>query len=156
MNDYVATIGLSDYAARHQVSERTVKRWLASEALPGAVKVEGTWSIPADAKPLRGAGGGGGTVITQQPLMPSAPARPSAPATTPATPAPAQGHQGVPWGALDQLPALVPLELAARFLGVTPSQVHALARRELVELIELGNRHDHYVPQRSLRGLAGI
>ncbi len=141
MNDYVATIGLSDYAARHQVSERTVKRWLASEALPGAVKVEGTWSIPADAKPLRGAGGGGGTVITQQPLMPSAPA---------------QGHQGVPWGALDQLPALVPLELAARFLGVTPSQVHALARRELVELIELGNRHDHYVPQRSLRGLAGI
>lgn len=50
---------LAQYADQHNVSERTVKRWLSADELPGATKNEhGAWQIPSHAQRTVPAGEG--------------------------------------------------------------------------------------------------
>lgn len=42
-------ISVSEYAGRHNLSERTVRHWCATGKLPDAVLVGKTWNIPSDA-----------------------------------------------------------------------------------------------------------
>lgn len=41
----------AQYATAQDLSLRQVQRYLADGRLPGAVKLNGTWSIPADSRP---------------------------------------------------------------------------------------------------------
>jgi hypothetical protein len=45
-------LSLERYATLTGRSERQVLRYLAADRLPGAVKINGTWSIPSDAMPV--------------------------------------------------------------------------------------------------------
>jgi hypothetical protein len=123
---------LTEYAARHDKSTRTVQRWLDRGALPGAVMVEGRWAIPADVLPLRDAAG---TVATT-----GAPAGVAPPATLA--------------GALDTLPAYLTIERAAQLLGISPYAVRTHIARFCGERV--GPAGAWMVPASVVRQVAGL
>ncbi|QTX04102.1 helix-turn-helix domain-containing protein [Agromyces archimandritae] len=114
------------YAAATAVSLRTVRRWLRDGELPGARKVDGAWMIPASSR---------------------------------RTPAAGVERHGDMSGVvtlssrLDELPALLPLDLAAVLLGTT---IYALRRhRDYFGVVPVGPRGSLVVPQSTIRRLRG-
>lgn len=122
------------YAVSMGATVRTVRRWLADGALPGAHKdAEGTWMIPSSVQPERT--GRGRLVALEQKAVAS-------PDTSPVTLT----------GMLDEQPAFLTVEVAARLLGVSEYTVRA--RRDLFGTQRVGRAL--MVPQRTVRELAGL
>lgn len=142
----------AQYAQNQGVSTRTVERWLAAGELPTASQTpDGRWHIPADA-------------VRQRPLIPSGDVPPRQPRqgtdmsptrrgdvvpTSAPTPAPRTLAE-----ALDQQPALLALEDAARLLGIPESGIRKHA--EELGALPWGPRGRLVVPQSAVRRLAGL
>lgn len=133
------------FAAANEVDERTVQRWLKAGKLPGAVKTNKGWAIPADAAapapaPPAPAPSGPGTLVA---------------AAVPGPPVPAALPPGGGLAAfLDTLPAFIALEVAERVLGIPESAI----RRNADELgaRPWGPRGTLVIPVRSVREAAGL
>lgn len=144
-------LSLSQYATAHNVSTRTVKRWLADDELPGAEKDPFTneWRIPAHAtrqlKPR-----------TEEPRPPTGTA--------------VEQHifhgrsqiQPVPELAglepslrddLDDETAYLSIDEASRYLGIPQAQIRQNAER--FQLEPVGTNGSMRVPQRVVREIAG-
>jgi hypothetical protein len=119
---------LDAFAAAHDVATRTVRRWLDAERIPGAEKVAGQWSIPADAVVDRSTPG---TTV----------------ARTSSTPALTIGS------VLDSLPVFVPLDRASQLLGISE---HALrTHADYFELQRFGAQGSYVMPKGRIRQLDG-
>lgn len=129
------TLSIDAFAARHGVATRTVRRWLDAGRIPGATMIAGKWALPADAvvqQPQQPAGGreiatvGHGQDMSRQLTVPAV---------------------------LAQLPVMVPLDVAARVLGISE---YALRRHaEYFELQRLGARGAYVMPKSRIRELEG-
>ncbi|WP_332065028.1 hypothetical protein [Agromyces sp. CCNWLW203] len=123
---------LEGYIAHSGKTERTVRRWLADDELPGAKKrPDGAWMIPADAVRTIGHAGrdvvsiGGDSQVTAPVSLTSL---------------------------LDEQPALLPLDVAARLLGT--SEYSIKSNRDMFDVRRIGR--GLVVPQRVVRELAGL
>ncbi|WP_157372878.1 hypothetical protein [Agromyces sp. Root81] len=121
---------LQGYVDATGKTERTVRRWLAAGELPGAELRDGAWMIPADA--VRRVGGsaevariGGDSQVTAPVSLTSL---------------------------LDEQPALLPLDVAARLLGT--SEYSIKSNRDMFDVRRIGR--GLVVPQRVVRELAGL
>ena len=135
---------LEAYCQRHNLGERTVRRWLAAGELPGASKDSGSWMIPANAQRQPGAGG---QQVATQPA--AAPAGTIAMQQVPASLA----------GQLEGLPAYLHLEDAARLLGIDAGVIVRNADHfGAVRWGDLtpGRRRAWRVPQATVRAIAGL
>lgn len=131
-------ISIDAFAERHNVATRTVRRWLDAGRIPGAVKVAGKWSLPADAivsDPLPG------VMDTVKDTAPAggAVARSAASLTVP--------------GVLAPLPVMVPLDTASRVLGVSEYTMRRHA--DYFELQRMGERGAYVMPKARIRELEG-
>ncbi|QCS26967.1 helix-turn-helix DNA binding domain protein [Microbacterium phage TimoTea] len=131
-----AMISIDAFAAQRKVATRTVRRWLDAGRVPGAVKVGNKWSLPADA-------------IVQDAL-------PGVMDTVKDTSAPVALRAGAELtvaGVLAPLPVMVPLDTAARVLGVSE---YALRRNaDYFQLQRLGARGSYVMPKSRIRELEG-
>ncbi|AXC36016.2 helix-turn-helix DNA binding domain protein [Microbacterium phage Loca] len=131
-------ISIDAFAAQRKVATRTVRRWLDAGRVPGAVKVAGKWSLPADA-------------IVQDAL-------PGVMDTVKDTPVSIdrRQHAGseltVP-GVLAPLPVMVPLDTAARVLGVSEYTMRRNA--DYFELQRMGENGSYVMPKARIRELEG-
>lgn len=128
-----ALVGIEEYAMRNGVSTRTVRRWLDGGRIPGAVMIGGKWALPLGAPVQDAAPTSGGTVAT---------------ASTPGS-----GRALTVAAVLAPLPVMVPLETAARVLGVTEYAVRRNA--EYFQLVRMGDRGAYVMPKCRLRELEG-
>lgn len=126
-------VNLSTYVSLAGSTERTVRKWLAAGRLPDAVKRDGQWWIPADARPTQS-----GAALA---AVPAAELEPVPSRVTLS-------------GALDHLPAYLTLEQASRLLGVTEYAIRA--HRDHFQAVALGPRQSLVVPAFRVRQLAGI
>jgi hypothetical protein len=134
----------AQYAAAHGVTIRTVRRYLAADKLEGAKQLEGgEWMIPAEATPLEAAS----TAIA------------SSSSSTDVERAGAHaGRRLVQHVTLEQQlqqePAYLDLETAARLLGVKPADIRR--NREAFEVPVWCGPRSILVPQALVRSVAGI
>lgn len=127
-------VGLQEYCARRDVSERAVRRWLADKELPGATKdAKGAWLIPLNADRVPGGVHAQLEVAWKQ-------------------------HFGIeealpPVGEiLDHQTGYVPLAIAAKIMGCS---VKYLRNHE--DEYEVANRgHGYCVPQSVIKRVAGL
>ncbi|MFF0912008.1 hypothetical protein ACFWZW_15080, partial [Microbacterium enclense] len=114
-----------------KVATRTVRRWLDAGRIPGAVKVDGKWSLPAAA-------------IVQDPLSGvMETVRPGAGKPDTLT---------VP-GLLASMPVMVPLAQAALILGVSEYTLRQNAG--YFELQRMGDHGAYVMPKFRIRQLEG-
>lgn len=128
-------ISIDAFAEQHAVATRTVRRWLDNGRIPGAVKVAGKWSLPADAIVSDTLPGVMDTVKDSS----SSTSRAAAQLTVPAVLAP--------------LPVMVPLDRAAAVLGVTEYTLRKNAG--YFELQRLGAHGAYVMPKSRIRQLEG-
>lgn len=160
-NDVGTMLSVSEYAERHNVSTRTIKRWLAGSGvfeLPGAVKdpASGEWRIPADA-------------IQQARSVPADVSKPAdhsevSPAalqlvqTAPGQVVPFQPAVEAPEPTLredlDDEPGFLSIENAARYLGIPQAQIRANPERFQLEAV--GVNGSLRVPQKVIRRIMGV
>jgi hypothetical protein len=142
-----ALVSIDDFAATRKVSTKTVRRWLADGRIQGATKLGNKWSLPANA-----------VVQDTLPGVMSAPdVHPWAPSQQPvsrevvtyqAPPAPPTVAD-----VLAAAPVMVPLETAARVLGVSE---YALRRNaEFFQLERMGDHGAYVMPKARIRQLEG-
>lgn len=126
----------ADYADLIQVSERTVKRWLADGELPGAMKDErGRWLIPSTAERTASPA----EVVTLDRPMTS-------PMTGVEVTHPAQMS-------LDILPSFLTIDQAAQILGISR---HAIAtHREYFDVVPFGSNGSLVVPLATIKKIRG-
>ena len=126
-------LSIDQFAAQHGVTTRTVRRWLDDERIAGAVKVGNRWSLPADA------------VVAE---------RPAGEIVTAGHVTDMSTRGGVTVArVIEQLPVMLPLDVAARVLGVTE---YALRRHaEYFQLQRLGARGSYVMPKARVRELDG-
>lgn len=154
-------LSLSEYATKHDVSTRAVKTWLSGRGtyvLRGAEKDElGHWQIPEHAVKERNTA----RVDDMQPQDHSA-------ATLTLVPPAAERGQLVPAAGypmieppeptlredLDDEPAFLTVEDAARYLGIPQAQIIANADRFGLEAV--GFNGSLRVPQRVIRRVMGV
>jgi hypothetical protein len=135
----VTFAGFLDLRSRagRPISDRTLKRWLA-DGIPGAMKLDGAWLIPADYE------------------RPDQPARGPVPTPSTAVERSSSGmlQQRPPISQLvDTLPGFVPLEIAAEALGIS---VHAIRRhRDEFGLQPLGEHGALVMPRREIKAILG-
>jgi len=144
------------YAEHRGTTLRTVRRWLTDGWLPGATQYpDGRWDIPRDA-------------IEQKPLIPPTPkASSNGQGVSPDTSgvvsvtrhgdmvaAPSGGQGDTLAEALDKLPALLPLDVASRLLGIPKKAVERHA--EELGALPWGYGDSLMVPARVVRELAGL
>lgn len=127
-------ISIDQFAADRGVATRTVRRWLDGGQLQGAVKVAGKWAIPADAERHEPLAGVVATTATTGGHV-----RDMANVTVPAILAP--------------LPVMVPLDMAARVLGVSEYTLRRNA--DYFELQRLGAHGAYVMPKARIRALEG-
>lgn len=150
---YGAVLSLSQYAAANNVSERTVKRWLANKELPDAEKDQytGEWRIPAHAARVqrpRAEGANppseiGSAVAThlfngRGEIQPMPELRASDPSLR---------------EELDDEPGFLPLDVASSYLGIPKAQI--LQNPERFGLERVGTNGSYRLPQRVVREIAG-
>jgi hypothetical protein len=128
---------VTQYAAHHNKTDRTVRRWLKDDLLPGAVLQDGKWMIPADVLPMPTSAPTGSVVTTRAP---------DPAATPPSTLA----------GALDQLPAYLTTDQAAHLLGLKPYTVARHAKRWGGERLGGPNGQAWMIPAAAVRTVAGL
>lgn len=135
---------LQEYATTHSLSERTVKRWLADEELPGQYKDEqGRWKIPHDA--------------VRSPRMAG---QVVAMTTRPVTQALSPMTAGLPpeltREVIDRLPTFLTLDQAAYLLDISRSTLANPHNRRYFRVRKVG--HGLMMPLsriKKLRGLTG-
>lgn len=138
-----AHVTAARYAEISGVSERTVKRWLADDELPGAYQDErGRWMIPADAartpKPA--------DIVQLDRPMSGRAAHPS------------QGELALSVAqaldaALDTLPSFLALDVAASVLGISR---HAIAtHRDYFDVVPFGPNGSLVVPLATIKRIRG-
>jgi hypothetical protein len=132
-------ISIDEFAARHNVATRTVRRWLDADRIPGAVKVAGKWSLPADA-------------AVQDPAAAAAPTS-LATVTSGHVKDMATVQQPTVAGMLAQLPAMLPLDVAARVLGISEYAIRRNA--EYFQLLRAGAHGSYVMPKARVRELDG-
>jgi hypothetical protein len=132
-------LGVKQYAEHVGAGERTVRTWLADGRLPGARKLNGTWMIPADERPVEAQPGGIVPAAPWQDIVQHMPQPDAAP---------------TPLGELDAAPVFLPLEQAARILGVSVTAIRN--NRSTFGVVPFGARGSLVVPQAIVRQLAGI
>lgn len=125
------------YAARHNKTDRTVRRWLKDELLPGAVMQDGKWLIPADVLPMP----------TSEPVATLVSSRAPDPAATPPS---------TLAGALDAMPAYLTTEQAAHLMGLKARTVARNAKRWGGEQIGGENGQAWMIPAAAVREIAGL
>lgn len=136
--DTTAVVTAAQYAERAGTTERTVKRWLAADELPGAYKDErDRWMIPVDAvRTPRPAG----DVVQLQPR----------PDTHPA------GRELDVQRAVDvaaALPSFLTVDQAAEILGISR---HAIAKhREYFGVVPFGANGSLVVPLATIKRIRG-
>lgn len=141
-DDLEALVSIDTFASAHGVATRTVRRWLEAERIPGARMIGKRWALPLDA-------------VVQD----------AAPGSAVATAPPAAAAAAAPLGSgrvgqaltvaavLAPLPVMVPLDTAARVLGVTE---YALRRNaEYFQLVRMGDRGAYVMPKARIRQLDG-
>lgn len=146
-NEVMLTV--RQYAQEVERDERTVQRWLRDGKLPGVVQTNHGWLIPS------------GTPRPESRKPPAAPvdnAEASA-ARPPAREVVTQSRVALSQatslaGALDQLPAFLPLEIAARLLGVPEVRIKEDPERFAAEPVD--ERRRLMVPQHVVRKIAGL
>jgi hypothetical protein len=129
---------IAQWAQRHRnpdtgrpFSDRQVKRWLADDELPGAVKDEsGRWLIPADA--------------TRRPQL-----RPLPTSSTPSTLARVDARP-VP---LDALPSFLTVEQASLVLGISRYAIES--HRDYFDVVPFGAHGSHVVPLATIKRIRG-
>ena len=138
---YVTT---NQYREATGLAERTLKRYLAQGKIPGALKDDdGRWRIPADAEP---------PVVGETPPAQASEAQ----ALILAQRAARRELEAQPTLAdvIAREPAFVPLETAARLLGIT---AHAIrSNPQAFETQRWGERGSLVVPLRIIRQAAGL
>jgi hypothetical protein len=125
-------ITITAYAAAIGKSRKTVTRMIDDGRLPDARKIDGVWSIPADAVPLDAPSTNAVTSFEQH-----------------------QPFERMPTvlEVLDQAPVFLTLEDAATLLGIPEG---ALRRnREYFGLVPFGPHGSLVMPQATIRGLRG-
>lgn len=148
MIDGSMMLPVKEYAAHVGISDRSVKRYLADDEIPGAMMVDGKWMIPVESrrqKRLEGTAGpavatsgivarigGGGEIATLKEL------------TT----------QPTLKDFLDHETAYLPLEVAARLLGITEYAIRK--HPEEYGVVPRGDHGGAVVPQSTIRRIAGI
>ena len=135
-----------DYAQAIGASERSVKRWLADDQLPGAVMVNGKWMIPSE-------------TVRQVPLEIVSPAENRAGVAGSALEAPqaftaaALAKSPTLADYLAHEPAYVPLATASRYLGISEYAIRQ--RREEFQLEDFGAGGSTVMPVGVIRTIAG-
>jgi len=134
---------MAEWADRRGVSKKTVQRWLAAGEIPDAVMVGNRWEIPEHAQRVeqvttRAAGEVLAERATSTDLV-----------TEDDGPMPVTLRE-----ALDTLPAFLPVDVAARLLGIPREQVREHA--ELFEALPIGRRGSLVVPAAVVRRFAGV
>lgn len=138
--DAAALVTIDGYTKHHGITERTLRRWLAADELPGARLIDGAWAIPINATRTPAPKG---AVVTLTPDR--------TPDTTPVTYArisPPTADELV-----DQLPGYVELDAAAQLLGI-PSG--ALRRnRDHFQLQPFGAHGALVMPRHRIKEILG-
>ena len=127
--DTTGYLTTAEYAAAQHVGVRSVKRWLASPGLEGAVKVDGRWMIPAAAP------------------------RPTASDEERAVARQVRSTLTLP-ALLDREPAYLTLAVAAGLLGVTEYAIRH--NRATFGAVPYGDHGALLVPQATVREIAGL
>lgn len=160
-NDMGTMLSLSEYAEKHGKSTRTVKRWLSGTGmyvLPGAEKDPGSgeWRIPADAMAVPRSASAEATMPadhseapTGLQLVPPAGAGGQLLPFTPVEPPEPSLRED-----LDDEPAFLTIEIAARYLGIPQAQIRANADRFGLEPV--GVNGSLRVPQKVVRRIMGV
>lgn len=131
------------FAQRNGVDERTVQRWLKAGKLPGAVKTNRGWTIPANAV----------APAPDTPAPPAAAGGRELAVRTPAALEPAVLPRNLA-EALDAYPAYLPLAVAARLLGVAVRRIRE--NPEAFGAVPYGRFDALLVPARTVRETAGL
>lgn len=127
-------LSIDTFAEQRHVTTRTVRRWLDAERIPGAVKLGGKWSLPADA-------------VVSEPA-------PGAVVATRSESGHVPDMSGVTVSSvLAPLPVMVPIDVAARVLGLTEYAVRGAA--EYFQLQRLGAHGSYVMPKARIRELEG-
>lgn len=126
-------VAVATYAGLVDVSERTVKRWLASGELPDAVKDErGRWLIPANAERQISTG----ELVTLDP-------RPMTRHMTPTVPN------------LDELPSFLTVDQAAQLLDVSRHAILTPRGREYFDVVPFGVNGSFVIPLATIKRIRG-
>ncbi|WZB38970.1 helix-turn-helix DNA binding protein [Microbacterium phage Ekko14] len=131
-------ISIDAFAAQRKVATRTVRRWLDAGRIPGATKVAGKWLLPADAI-VQDALPGVMDTVKDAPV--SIDRRQHA------------GSELTVAGVLAPLPVMVPLDTAARVLGVSEYTMRRNA--DYFQLQRLGAHGSYVMPKSRIRELEG-
>lgn len=135
-----AMISIDDFAAARGISTRTVRRWLDSDRIPGAVMVGGKWALPADAAVQQSQPAAAGSAVETAGHVRDTSHR-------------GQAVQLTVQSVLAPLPVMLPLDVAARVLGVSE---YALRRNaEYFQLQRLGAHGSYVMPKARVRELEG-
>jgi hypothetical protein len=142
-------LGVKQYAEHVGAGERTVRTWLADGRLHSARKLNGVWMIgaddrPADPMPPAGELDAVARIEAGLHMLPHMPQH-----ELEATPAPRRLVDE-----LDASPVFLPLDDAARILGVSSSAIRG--NRGTFGVVPFGPRGSLVVPQAIIRTLAGI
>lgn len=131
-------LSIDAFAAQHNVATRTVRRWLDADRIPGAVKVAGKWLLPADAAVQDPAAAAAPTSLAVQPghVKDMATVQPLTVA-----------------GMLASVPALLPLDVAARVLGISEYAIRRNA--EYFQLLRAGAHGSYVMPKARVLELDG-
>ena len=156
-------LSLADYSERAGVNARTVKRWLASDELPGAIKdpFTGAWRIPATATRMvqartDGPAGGFGSEMAVHDAATAAAGGLDAGALVQLMAAMnANRAEAEPTRLddLEELPAMLTVAQAAEFLGVPQAQI--LAHRDVFKVMDVGVNASPRVPKSTIYAFEG-
>ena len=144
--DGVTMLTSTDYTDFHGVSFRSVKRWVQANEIPGAISPEqsgdGKWWIPADS--IRRPGGGG---ASSDVAVSESNSLATLPGVKELSKMPTLKEY------LDHEPAYLPIETAARLLGITEYALRA--HKDEYGAVPRGDHGSLVVPQVSIRRAAG-
>ena len=122
----------AQYADRVSKTERTIKRWLADDELPGAYQDErGRWMIPAEAERRTRAGD----------VVPM-----TRPMTRPTTDLVEK---------IDTLPSFLTIDQAAQVLGISRHAILTPRGREYFDVVPFGPNGSHVVPLATIKKIRG-
>ena len=134
-------MGVVDYAGLVGASERTVKRWLADDELPGAIKDErGRWMIPSDA-----------VRVPKVADVVAMPARPMTPSHDVMASHPSQAR------ALnyDAMPSFLTIDQAAQLLGISRHAITTPRGRDYFDVVPFGPNGSLVVPLATIKKIRG-
>ncbi len=137
----VELVTIDGYTKRHGITERTLRRWLAADELPGARLIDGAWAIPINATRTPAAKG---AVVQMTPDM----APDMAPVVSYARITPPTAAELV-----DALPGYVELDVAAQLLGIPEGAIRR--NRDHFQLQPFGAHGALVMPRHRIKEILG-